>query len=98
MIRVALPYHLQTLAKCHAEVTLEVPAPQTARNLVRALEARYPTLRGVVIDLYSGERRPKIRFFACQEDISHVSMELELPDAVIQGREPFLIIGAISGG
>jgi hypothetical protein len=97
-ITVVIPYHLQTLAQTGPENELEVPAPQTARAVIQALERRFPTLRGAVVDYATGERRPKVRFFACKEDISHESMDKELPQAVIEGREPFLIVGAISGG
>jgi len=97
-IRVVIPYHLQTLAQTSAENELDVPAPQTARAVIQALEKKFPTLRGAVVDYATGERRPKIRFFACKEDISHASMDQELPRDVIEGREPFLIVGAISGG
>lgn len=98
MIKVVIPFHLQTLAQIGPQTTLDVPPPETARAVIQALEARYPTLRGAVIDQTTGERRPKVRFFACQQDISHESMDDPLPDAVVEGREPFLIVGAISGG
>lgn len=98
MIRVTLPFHLQTLAQCGPEVRLDVPPPVTALAVIRALEQRHPTLRGAIIDHYSGQRRPKVRFFACQEDISHAALDTPLPAAVVDGREPLLIIGAISGG
>ncbi|MEX2131552.1 MAG: MoaD/ThiS family protein [Pseudohongiellaceae bacterium] len=98
MIRVLLPFHLQTLAQCGPNVELEVDAPHTARAVIRTLENRFPTLRGAIIDHYSGERRPKVRFFACKEDISHESMDDLLPAEVINGKESFLIVGAISGG
>jgi sulfur-carrier protein len=94
MITVVVPYHLQTLAKIGAEVKLEIPH----RALIRALEALHPTLRGAIIDHNNGKRRPKIRFFACRQDISHDSMDSSLPEDVIKGREAFLIVGAISGG
>lgn len=98
MIRVVLPHHLQMLAQIGAEVRLEVQPPQTVRAVIDALESRYPALRGTVIDHVSGERRPRVRFFACQEDISHRSMNDVLPRAVLEGEEPLLIVGAISGG
>lgn len=98
MIRVEIPYHLQTLAKSGPEVALEVSAPVTARAILDALEARYPVLRGMVRDTNTGERRPLVRFFACAEDLSHVSTDTPLPEPVAKGKEPFLIIGAIAGG
>ena len=98
MIRVVIPFHLQTLAQTGANVDLEVPEPQTARAVIQALEHKHPTLRGAIIDHASGKRRPKVRFFACQEDISHASMDQPLPLPVRDGSEPFLIVGAISGG
>ncbi len=98
MIRVVLPHHLQTLAQIGAEVCLDVQPPQTVRAVIAALEAKYPALRGTVIDHATGERRPRVRFFACQEDISHRSMTDVLPRAVLAGDEPLLIVGAISGG
>jgi hypothetical protein len=98
MIRVVIPYHLQTLAQTGAEVSLDVQAPQSARAVIRILETKYPTLRGTIIDQASGERRPKVRLFACQKDISHQPLDDVLPQAVIEGAEPLLIVGAISGG
>jgi len=98
MIRVVIPHHLQTLAQIGAEVRLEVPAPQTIRSVIRTLEAKYPSLRGTVIDPATGARRPKVRLFACQEDISHASLDDVLPEAVVEGNEQLLIVGAISGG
>lgn len=98
MIRVEIPYHLQTLSKAGPEVQLEVGAPVTPRAILDALEARYPVLRGTVRDTITGERRPLVRFFACAEDLSHVSTDTPLPEAVARGKEPFLIIGAIAGG
>lgn len=98
MIRVQLPYHLQNLARTNAEIQLEVPAPVTPLAVIRVLEARYPTLRGAIIEHNSNMRRPLIRFFACQQDISHGSMETELAREVIAGKEPFIILGAIAGG
>ena len=98
MIRVVIPHHLQTLAQVGAEVSLDVPAPQTARTVIRALETRYPALRGTIIDHVTGVRRPKVRLFACREDISHASIDDVLPQAVINGKEQLLIVGAISGG
>jgi hypothetical protein len=98
MIRVEIPYHLQTLAKAGPELALEVDAPVTPRAILDALETRYPVLRGMVRDTVTGERRPLVRFFACAEDLSHAPTDTLLPDAVAKGKEPFLIIGAIAGG
>ena len=97
-IRVQLPFHLQRLAGTGEEVLLEVAAPHNWQNLLGTLEQRYPTLRGAIVDQSTGKRRPLIRFFACQKDLSFVPPETPLPDAVIQGKEPFMIVGAISGG
>ena len=93
-----LPYHLRTLAGVGAEVTLEVATPVTARQVLDALEGHYPMLRGTIRAYETGERRAFLRFFACEEDWSHAGMDAELPAAVAEGREPFLIIGAIAGG
>ena len=98
MITVVIPYHLQTLAQTGPELKLHVAPPQTPRAVIAALERQYPTLRGAIVDRDSGQRRPKIRFFACREDISHASMDSPLPVGVVEGKEPFLIVGAISGG
>ncbi len=98
MIRVKLPYHLQTLAGIDTEVLLAIPATPTAAEVIRALELAHPTLRGAIIDNTTGRRRAKVRFFACQKDISHQAMTDLLPQNVIDGREPLLIVGAISGG
>ena len=98
MIRVVLPSHLRTLAHCEGEVTLQIKKPVTQRTLIDALEARYPMLCGTVRDSLSQERRPFLRFFACQEDISHDPPDAPLPEAVISGQEPFLIVGALAGG
>lgn len=97
-VRVELPYHLRSLAEAGKEVCLELPAPVTPRAIVGGLEARFPALRGTVIDPAKEERRPLLRFFACGEDWSFAPLDGELPEAVRQGREPFLIVGAISGG
>lgn len=97
-IRVVLPYHLQVLAGCGAQVQLEVNKPVTQSAILDALEKNYPTLRGVIIDHSTGRRRPLIRFFACKEDLSHESPDKLLPDEVVSGKEPFLIVGAIAGG
>ena len=98
MIRVVLPFHLRTLAQVGAEVQLEVAGPITQRAVLDALEARYPVLRGTMRDHVTLKRRPFIRFFACSEDLSHESPDAPLPDAVANGAEPFLVIGAIAGG
>jgi hypothetical protein len=98
MVRVALPYHLRTLAKVDGDLQLEVSAPVTLRAVLDALEVRYPVLRGTIRDYETRERRPFLRFFACAEDISLESPDTELPEAVVRGVEPLLIIGAIAGG
>lgn len=98
MIRVILPFHLRTLAHVGSEVTLEVEGTVTQRSVLDALEARYPMLRGTIRDQVTRERRPFLRFFACEEDLSHEPVDAPLPDAVVSGAEPFLIIGAIAGG
>ena len=98
MIRVILPHHLRNLARSGAEVQLEVEGPVTQRSILDALEARYPTLRGTIRDHVTQQRRPFLRFFACQEDLSHESPDAPLPDDVASGKEPFYVIGAIAGG
>ncbi|HWW15755.1 MAG TPA: MoaD/ThiS family protein [Candidatus Dormibacteraeota bacterium] len=98
MIRVILPQHLRTLSHAGSEVTLEVESPVTLRAVLDALEARYPMLRGTIRDHVTQQRRPFLRFFACEEDLSHESPDAALPDAVASGKEPLLIIGAIAGG
>lgn len=98
MIRVVLPAHLRTLAKVSGEVQLEVTGQITQRAVLDALEARYPTLRGTIRDHVTQQRRPFVRFFACQQDLSHESPDAPLPDAVVSGAEPFLVVGAIAGG
>jgi len=98
MIRVVLPTHLRTLAKVAGEVTLEIKGPVTQRSVLDALEARYPVLRGTIRDHVSEQRRPFIRFFACEQDLSHEPPDAPLPDAVATGAEPFLVVGAIAGG
>lgn len=97
MIRVAMPAHLRTLARVEGEVTVEAAKP-TQRAVLDALEQRYPVLRGTIRDHVTKQRRPFIRFFACQQDLSHESPDAPLPEAVASGEEPFLIIGAIAGG
>ena len=98
MIHVVLPYHLRTLARVDGEVELEVESPVTVLSVLDALEARYPVLRGTVRDHGTLKRRPFVRFFACKEDLSLEPPETRLPDAVVSGAEPFLIVGAMAGG
>jgi hypothetical protein len=98
MIRVILPFHLRTLAHVGSEVELEVEGPVTQRTVLDALEARYPMLRGTIRDHTTRERRPFLRFFACEQDLSHESPDSPLPEAVQSGKEPFIVIGAIAGG
>jgi hypothetical protein len=98
MIRVVLPAHLRTLARVDSEVTLDVAGPVTQRAILDALEARYPMLRGTVRDHVTLKRRAFVRFFACEQDLSHESPDAPLPDAVATGAEPFLIVGAMAGG
>ena len=98
MIRVVLPAHLRTLARVDGEVHLEVAAPATQCSVLDALEARYPMLRGTIRDQRSGKRRAFVRFFACQQDLSHDPPQAPLPDAVASGAEPYLIVGAMAGG
>ena len=98
MIRVLLPFHLRNLAHVSDEVTLEVKTPVTQRSVLDALEARYPMLRGAIRDHDTLQRRPFLRFFACEEDLSHESPDVLLPDAIVSGKEPFIVIGAIAGG
>src|ERR1700730_15569806 len=98
MIRVVLPAHLRTLARVAGEVTLEVEGPVTQRSVLNALEARYPMLEGTLRDHVTQQRRPFVRFFACQEDLSHEPPDAPLPEAIASGAEPFLVVGAIAGG
>ena len=98
MIRVLLPAHLRILAQVAGEVELDVPPPVTIGAVLDALEARYPVLRGTLRNHVTRERRPFIRFFACQQDYSHDGYDTPVPDAVVTGAEPFLIVGAIAGG
>lgn len=98
MIRVELPYHLRNLARVDAEVQLDVPAPASQRSVLDALENRYPVLRGTIRDQLTGQRRPYVRFFACQQDLSHEPPDAPLPAAVVSGQEAYLIIGALAGG
>ncbi len=98
MIRVVLPPHLRTLAQVKGEVQLDVAGPVTRAAVLDALEARYPMLRGTIRDHGSERRRPFLRFFACERDLTHEAPDAPLPDAVAAGAEPFLVIGAIAGG
>jgi sulfur-carrier protein len=98
MIRIVLPPHLRTLARVHGEVTVELEGPVTLRAALDALEARYPALRGTIRDHVTLERRPFLRFFACEDDLSHAPPEAPLPEAVVKGVEPLIILGAIAGG
>jgi len=97
-ISIVLPFHLRNLAQVGNEVTLEVAPPVTQRSVLDALEASYPMLRGAIRDHDTLQRRAFLRFFACQEDLSHESPDAALPDDVISGKEPFIVIGAIAGG
>ncbi len=98
MIRVVLPHHLRTLAHVGTEVQLEVEGSPTLRAVLDALEERYPMLRGTIRDQVTKERRPFLRFFGCEQDLSHESPEAALPEAVASGREPLVVLGAIAGG
>jgi hypothetical protein len=98
MIRVILPQHLRTLAKVGAEIDLEIEGPVTQRSVLDTLEARYPMLRGTIRDQVTKQRRPFLRFFACEEDLSHEEPDAPLPAMVASGQEPLVILGAIAGG
>ena len=98
MIRIILPHHLRTLTQVRDEVELEVQGQATQRSVLDALEARYPMLRGTIRDHVTQQRRPFLRFFACEQDLSHEPPDALLPDAVASGVEPFIVIGAIAGG
>jgi len=98
MVRVVLPFHLRNLAHVGSEVTLDITGPVTQRSVLDALEARYPMLCGAIRDHVTQQRRPFLRYFACEEDLSHESSDAPLPDAVASGKEPFIVIGAIAGG
>ena len=98
MIRVILPQHLRTLAQVGSELQIEIDGPVTQRSVLDALEARYPMLRGTIRDQVTEQRRPFLRFFACEEDLSHEPPDAPLPDAVASGAEPLVILGAIAGG
>ncbi len=97
-IRIVLPAHLRTLAAVGSELNVDVDGPVTQRNILDALEKRYPVLQGTIRDHVTHRRRPLVRFFACEEDVSHDSPDAPLPDAVAMGTEPFLIVGAMAGG
>jgi sulfur-carrier protein len=97
-IRVEIPHHLRTLAQVNGEISLQVPSPITLRRVLDVLEARYPVLCGTIRDHGTQQRRPFLRFFACSDDLSHISHDAPLPEAVAEGREPLLIVGAIAGG
>jgi hypothetical protein len=97
-VRVVLPYHLRTIAKVSGEVELDLSDDVTQRTVLDALEDRFPTLRGTIRDRSTAERRPFVRFFACAEDLSHASPDDPLPEAVVRGDEPFLVVGAMAGG
>ena len=98
MIRVKLPHHLRTLARVGGEVQVQVDGPVTQRAVLDALEAQYPMLAGTIRERGTGQRRSLVRFFACQQDLSHESPDAPLPAAVAEGQEPFLIVGAMAGG
>ena len=98
LIRVVLPAHLRTLARSSGEVALEVEGAATQRSVLDALEASYPTLRGTIRDHVTHKRRPFVRFFACEQDLSHESPDAALPEAVATGAEPLLVVGAMAGG
>jgi hypothetical protein len=98
MIRVHLPYHLRTLAKVEGEVSFDIESPVTQRAILDAIEARYPMLRGTIRDHVTYQRRPFLRFFACEQDLSLQSPDTPVPDEVAAGVEPFLVIGALAGG
>ena len=98
MIRVVLPAHLRTLARVEGEVRLDIGGPATQRSVLDALEARYPMLRGTIRDQATYQRRAFLRLFACEEDLSHESPDAPLPEAVTNGKEPLLIVGAMAGG
>jgi sulfur-carrier protein len=98
MIRVVLPFHLRNLAKVEGEVSLEVPAPVTIQAVIDAIEIKYPVLQGTIRDHGTLKRRPFVRFFACKEDLSLEPSDTRLPDAVVNGDEPFLVVGAMAGG
>ncbi len=97
-VRVTLPAHLRAMAKVHGEVLLEVPGEVTQRSVLDALEERYPMLRGTIRDRATARRRAFVRFFACEEDLSHDEPDTPLPERVVAGEEPFMVVGAMAGG
>jgi hypothetical protein len=97
-IRVVLPYHLRTIAKVSGEVALDVPDDVTQRSVLDALEARFPALQGTIRERSTATRRPFVRFFACEQDLSHDDPDAPLPGPVVEGKEPFLVVGAMAGG
>ena len=97
-VRVVLPAHLRTLARVDGEVKLDVDGPVTQRSVLDALEASYPTLRGTIRDQVTHQRRAFLRFFACEQDLSHEPFDTPLPELVVQGSEPFMVVGAMAGG
>jgi len=98
MVRVELPYHLQTLARVGREVEIDVVGSVTQRSIIDALESRYPMLRGTIRDYATGRRRPYLRFLACAQDVSHDPPDRQVPDSVAKGLEPFVVLGSLSGG
>lgn len=98
MIRVVIPAHLRTLARVDGEVLLELKDPVTPDRVLDALELQFPSLRGTIREHHTKKRRPWLRYFACEEDLSHLPADLPLPEAVVEGREPFFVVGAIAGG
>jgi hypothetical protein len=97
-VRVVLPYHLRNLAKVGSEVPLQIEGPVTQRSVLDALEAAYPVLRGTIRDHGTSRRRPLLRFFACEQDLSYESPDAPLPSEVASGKEPYIVLGAIAGG
>ncbi|HNY41711.1 MAG TPA: MoaD/ThiS family protein [Bryobacteraceae bacterium] len=98
MIRVELPYHLRTLAGVGGEVEIDVAGPATCGSVIDTIEAHYPMLAGTIRDPATGQRRPFLRFFACERDLSHLSMDAALPERVVSGAEPLIVLGAVAGG
>ncbi len=98
MVRVELPFHLRRLASVEREICLDVDGTITPRRVIEAIEARYPMLRGTIRDYATDQRRPFLRFFACEQDVSLEGLDVPLPDAIASGAEPFMIVGALAGG
>jgi hypothetical protein len=98
VIQVVLPAHLKALAKVHGEVSLDVPPPVTVGSVLDALESAYPVLRGTIRDAQTSKRRAFVRFYACEQDLSHDPTDAPLPDEVVSGKEPFIVLGAMAGG